>query len=99
MIWSICFYGSSVDKSDFNMQCEFFKTINSLHDNSNIIISKPEKGLGVVILNRCDYIEKANKILSDNSKFKCLGATTENNNIAKIEAKLQRQLLEFTKKD
>ena len=40
-----------------------------------------------------------NKILSDDSKFKCLGSTTENNNIAKIETKLQRQLPEFTKKD
>ena len=32
-----------------------------------------------------------NKVLLDDSKFKCLGATTENENTAKIEAKLQTQ--------
>ena len=80
------------------MQREFFKTVNSLGNNPNIIISKPDKGSGVVILNCCDYIGKINKILSDNSKFKCLDSTTENNNTAKIETKLQRQLLELTKK-
>ena len=76
-----------------------FKTIKSLRDNFNIIISKPDKGSGVIILNCCDYIEKMKKILSDDSKFKCLGTTTKNDNTAKIESKLQRQPLELTKKD
>ena len=75
------------------MQRKFFKTIKSLRDNPNIIISKPEKGSGVVILNHCDYIKKINKNLSDDSKFKCSGIITENDNIAKIETKLQIQLL------
>ena len=46
----------------------------------------------------CDYIEEINKNLSHNSKFKCLG-TTENNNTAKIEDKLQKQLLKLIIKD
>ena len=53
----------------------------------------------MVILNCCDYIEKINKILSHDSKFKCLGSTTENNNTAKIETKLQRQLLKLIEID
>ena len=81
------------------MQLEFFKTIKSLCDNPDIIISKPDKKSDVVILNCCDYIEKMNKILSDDFKFKCLRSTTENDNIAKIETKLQRQLQELNKKD
>ena len=40
-----------------------------------------------------------NKILSDDSKFKCVGSTSDNDNTAKIEAKLQKQLPELTKKD
>ena len=81
------------------MQLEFFKTIKSLCDNPDIIISKPDKKSDVVIPNCCDYIEKMNKILSDDFKFKCLSSTTENNSIAKIETKLQRQLQELNKKD
>ena len=90
--------GSSIDKSDFNMQGEFFKTIKSLRDNPNIIICKPDKGPGVAILNDCDYIEKINKVLFDDSKFKCLDTTTANTNIAKIDIKYQRQLLKLTRK-
>ena len=37
------FCGSSIDKSDFNMQREFFKIVKSLRDNPNIIISKSNK--------------------------------------------------------
>ena len=40
-----------------------------------------------------------NTILSDDSKFKCLGNTTKNKNTARIDTKLQRVLLELTKKD
>ena len=40
-----------------------------------------------------------NTILSDDSKFKCLGNTTKNKNIARIDNKLQQQLLELNKKD
>ena len=39
------------------------------------------------------------KILSNNLKFKRLGTTTENNNTAKIETRLQKQPLKLTKKD
>ena len=40
-----------------------------------------------------------NKNLSDDSKFKCSGTITENDNIAKIETKLQIQLLKLIKSD
>ena len=43
-------------------------------------------------------MEKINKILSDDSKFKFVCTKTENNNTGKIE-KLQIQLPELTKKD
>ena len=36
--------GLFIDKSDFNIQHEFFKTIKSLHDNFDILISKLYKG-------------------------------------------------------
>ena len=45
------------------------------------------------------FLATKRQILSDDSKFKCVGITTENDNSAKIETKLQRLLLELTKKD
>ena len=81
------------------MQREFFETIKSLGDSPNLIITKPDKKSCVVILNCCDYIEKINKILSDDFKFIYLGTTNENDNTAKIETKLQRKLLALTKQD
>ena len=40
--------------------------------NNSIIISRPDKGNGVVILSRADYVSKVNSILCDASKFNSL---------------------------
>lgn len=38
--------------------------------NDTLIITKPDKGRGVVILSKCDYKQKVMNILSDRIKFK-----------------------------
>ncbi|CAF4031702.1 unnamed protein product [Adineta steineri] len=43
-----------------------------LSKDTSIIITKPDKGRGVVIMNRSDYIEKLGQILRNRSKFKLL---------------------------
>lgn len=43
--------------------------LKDLARNKNIIISKPDKGQGVVLINSCDYINKIEDILSDKTKF------------------------------
>ncbi|CAF4752470.1 unnamed protein product, partial [Rotaria sp. Silwood2] len=57
------------------------KNLNGNHDDKillklskdlSILITKPDKGRGVVIFDRNDYIKKLEKILSDNKKFKLL---------------------------
>ena len=35
----------------------------------NVVIAKPDKGNGVVILNRNDYVDKMHEILDDCTKF------------------------------
>ncbi|CAF4999366.1 unnamed protein product [Rotaria sp. Silwood1] len=52
-------------------EIQFEEKINLSKDPS-ILITKPDKGRGVVILDRNDYIEKLENILSDNRKFKLL---------------------------
>ena len=48
---------------------EWVKLMKNLAKNKNIVVTKPDKGNGVVLLNKSDYLEKMHDILSDRSKF------------------------------
>ena len=63
---------SIIDSRDFTMHKECFRAINRLRKNDYIIVIKPDKGSGVVLLNKSDYVDKMNEILDDQSKFKDL---------------------------
>ena len=76
-----------------------FCAINSLRKNDDIIITKPHKGSGVVLLNKSDNVDKMNKILDDQSKFKRHGPVSFNDNTAIIELRLQKRLLDLVKAD
>ena len=52
-------------------QC--FQAIKSLRSNNKILITIPDKGAGVVILNKHDYVLKMDMVLHDVSKFENLG--------------------------
>ena len=81
------------------MHKECFRAINSLGKNDDIIITKPDKGSGVVLLTKSDYVDKLNKILDDQSKFKRLGPVSSNDNTASIESRLQKRLFDLVKAD
>ena len=87
------------DSHDFAFYGECFRALNSLHSKENIVITKPDKGSGVVILNKNDFIGKMQVILDDPSKFVKLGLASSNDNTANIESKLQKRLLELFKED
>ena len=57
-------------------QCVFtseeFKILKNLRNDNSIFVMKPDKGNGVVILNRYDYYSKMETILDETSKFKLL---------------------------
>ena len=65
--------------------------LKSLREDKNIIITKPDKGRGVVILNRNDYHNKLQTILDDRSKFKEIN-TDAPTHLLKMEDKLNRLL-------
>ena len=46
--------------------------LNKLKGNKDTVITHPDKGNGVVIMNRKDYDKAMYDILEDNSKFKKL---------------------------
>ena len=64
--------GEEIDSRDFAFHGECFRALNSLHSNENIVITKPDKGSGVVILNKNDFIDKMLEILDDPSNSKNL---------------------------
>ena len=61
--------GSSFSQTDISSFREHFRVVNELWKNSDILITKPDKGTGVVIMNKSDYIEKMSTILSDTNTF------------------------------
>ena len=46
------------------------KVLKNPHTNKDIVILKPDKGNGVVVLNKLDYIKGINDIINDKQKFK-----------------------------
>ena len=85
--------GTPVDAGDFLMYRKCLSAIKSQRSNSNILIAKPDKGSGVVMLNKTDYIKKMNSIIEDETKFLTLGTSSEKDYTLKIESWIQRRLL------
>ena len=70
---------------------ERIKVLKILKEDPNIIVTKPDKGRGVVIMDRLDYENKIANILSDVSRFKLLKVDVSSH-ILKLEDKLNRLL-------
>ena len=51
---------------------EEWMALNDLRNDTSIIITKPDKGNGVVIVTRYDYLNKMKQLISDGTKFKLL---------------------------
>ena len=71
-----------------NKDTKTHKILKELLRNKNIAVLKPDKGNGVVVLNKSDYNTGLRKIIDDPTKFKPL----ENDPTAQREAMLQRFL-------
>ena len=71
--------------------------LKSLKSDKSIVITRPDKGRGTVILDKLDYIKKIEQILLDNSKFKSISEDVFKF-ITRLEdrlARLLRKLLKF----
>ena len=66
---------------------EELNILKDLRNDSKIVIMKPDKGNGVVILDKHDYNKKMDEILSDTSKFELL-----NDDAIKITLKRENQV-------
>ena len=82
------------EKSQFINIKEIVNTVNTIKKNDKIVIAKPDKGSGVVLLDKTEYLDKMNKILDDSTKFVKLGQTSKFDNLNKIE----KSIIDFLKK-
>ena len=57
----------------FPLGKEHFVAIRQLKTNDELIVTRPDKGVGYVLKDRKDYVAKMLDILNDSSKFVCLG--------------------------
>ena len=64
--------------------------------NNDVILTRPDKGAGVVILNKADYLSKRDAILGDTDKFLKLGDLSSDDS-QRTEYKLQKRFLELLK--
>ena len=67
------------------------QTIKNLANNQNLVVCPPDKGRGVVLLDRNTYISKVTTLLNDPTKFR-LSDFDPSNLIVKLEDKLNRTL-------
>ena len=77
------------DTKDFSLTREHRKALFELRRNSDLVITRPDKGRATVILTKDDYIGKMLNILNDRSKFSPLGPVSQFDRTAKIEQNLR----------
>ena len=69
---------------------EEINTLDDLKRDSNIVVVKPDKGNGVVVLDKHDYDKKMENILRDSTKFQRL-----NDDPVKLTLQRENQLKSF----
>jgi len=73
------------------------KLLRDLGKDDNISICSPDKGKGVVIFNKVDYLFKMNTVLSDTTKFSKLENSDSFTLTIKLEDKVNRFLAKLKK--
>ena len=81
-----------VNSSGFLRQKNHFEVAKCLKLNSDILLTRPDKGAGIVILNRTDYITKMATILDDTTQFLKIGDLSFDDT-HRLEFKLQMWFL------
>ena len=71
---------------------ELRQSLVELKRNDSIIITKPDKGSGTVIMDKTEYLNKMQEIIQDNTKFEHIGPVLTKDKTAKREEELRKFL-------
>ena len=63
-------YASMNNKEKSPLTRKHLDALKALRSRRDILLTKPDKGSGIVLLNKTEYLEKMSMILSDCSKFR-----------------------------
>ena len=63
-------YSYDFSKQKYIFSKEEWEALKDLRKDDSIVITKPDKGNGVVIVNKQDYLTKMKQLISDETKFK-----------------------------
>ena len=74
-----------------------YEAIHTLKKDESIVITRPDKGSGTVVMNREDYLGRMEVILQDESKFEQLGSVNTNDRTPQQERAFQAFLLRLKK--
>ena len=80
---SLFFYG--LNHQDITLSTEERDALQKVANNPTLIICKPDKGNGVVVMNKNDYINKMNKILSNKAQFQKVSVDDNIANLSKFQ--------------
>ena len=78
---------------------EIISSLTKIKSNEHIVITKPDKGSGIVILNKEDYNSKMLNIINDEKKFLKIGPVGDNLTIVKLEKKIIQILKDLVDKN
>ena len=81
-----------IDRTGFPHSTDELAIMKDLKSKKDIIISRPDKGNGVGVMDKSDCLEKRKIILSDKTKFECIGSATEHDGTVQCERALQALL-------
>ena len=81
------------DRRRFPLGTEHLSALHELRRNKDIVITRPDKGAGTVLMDKADYIAKMMTILGDETKFECLGPCKDHDRTGQNERALQTFLL------
>ena len=91
------FYNLTIDRNTLINTKEIKEVVMKVKNNTDLIFSKPDKGTGIVLMDKVQYLNKMQDIISDSSKFKLLGLTCKLSYIQKTEKKIIDLLKEWVK--
>ena len=89
--------GSHVSYSEFKWHREQFRSLKSLKNDRPLLIIRPDKGSGVVIMNYENYVDKITAILEDTTKLSKLSPVDTHDHTVSIETKFQNILIKWVK--
>ena len=87
-----------IDWTGYPLRKEHFDAIHQLKKDKDLLITRPDKGNAVVLLQRKDYISKMQSILSQQDKFIRIGPAANNDTTLQQERALQALLLRAVKR-